>query len=374
MHRRRFLQSALALAATPRFVKAQAPKMPTEGIKLGFDTYSLRAFGWKALQFLDYAAALQLDAIQISSLDDFESLDPAHLREVRAKAERLGIAIDAGTGCICPLSASWGKRSGTGRDAMLQGLQVANIVGAKSVRCFMGSLADRRTDPSRLEACMDETIKVFRSVRAEAQNLNVKIAIENHAGDMQARETLAIIQASGPDFVGACVDTGNPMWVMENPVLTMEVLGPYALTTHVRDSAVFEHAQGAAAQWVAMGDGNVDLPRIVALHKQLCPQSAMHLEIITGRPPQILPYFDPAFSRWFAHTPAADFVRFVDLAKHGRPFMGVMVVEDSGAAMKLPEYTAALRAQQRVDLERSFAYCKQTLGVGVASRLHPTGT
>ncbi len=58
---------------------------------------------------------------------------------------------------------------------------------------------------------------------------------------MQARETLTIIEESGKDFVGRCLDTGNPMWVMENPGHPLRCLGPYVVTTHVRDSAVFEH-------------------------------------------------------------------------------------------------------------------------------------
>jgi hypothetical protein len=148
----------------------------------------------------------------------------------------------------------------------------------------------------------------------------------------------------------------------------MEVLGPHVLTTHVRDSAVFEHPQGAAAQWVAMGDGNVDLAALVAMQQKLCPQAAMHLEIITGRPPQVLPYFDPSFWKWFQKTPASEFVRFVDLAKHGHPFMGVMVVEDASDAKKLPEFQAALKEQQRVDLERSLNFAKQSLGVGIKCR------
>ncbi|HEY3939311.1 MAG TPA: sugar phosphate isomerase/epimerase [Bryobacteraceae bacterium] len=366
MQRRAFLKAALRSSAAMA-VPLESVSAGQANLKLGFDTYSLRAFKWKSLQFLDYAASLKLDAIQISSLEDFESLDPGHLRQVRAKAERLGITIDAGTGCICPLSRSWLPSSGSGREAMLQGLRAASIVGAKSMRCVMGSMTDRRTTGSgpTLEACMEETIKIFRSVKSEAQDLNVKIALENHSGDMQAREVLAIIKESGPEFVGSCLDTGNPVWVMENPVVTMEILGPHVLTSHVRDSAIFEHPLGAAGQWVALGDGNVDLPAIIALHAKLCPQAAVNLEIITGRPPQILPYFDQTFWRWFEKMPGSEFVRFAELAKNGHPFMGVMTIEDAAAAKKLPEFSAALREQQRIDLERSFEYAKHTLGVGM---------
>ena len=44
-------------------------------IRLGFDTYSLRAFKWNATQFIEYAASQKLDSIQLSSLNDFESFE-----------------------------------------------------------------------------------------------------------------------------------------------------------------------------------------------------------------------------------------------------------------------------------------------------------
>lgn len=358
MQRRHFLQT---LAAAP--LLAAAPATP---IRLGFDTYSLRAFGWKSFELIDYAVAQGLDTIQFSSLDDFASLEPAHLKQVAERAARAGITIDGGTGCICPVSKSWTANLGTPELQITQGLEAAHHVGATSMRCYMGNSDDRQT-PEQLERCMDSTIQVFRKMRSRAQNLNVKIALENHAGDMTARETLAIIEQSGKDFVASCLDTGNPMWVMENPLTTMEVLGPYVVTTHVRDCAVFETPTGAAAQWVALGDGVVDLPQVVALHRQLCPQASMQLEIITGRPPRLLPYLQPDFWRNFAHLPAADFARFVRLAKQGHPFMGTMVIEDAPGP-KNAVFTGALREQQRVDLERSFAYAKSNLGVGVRAR------
>ena len=46
---------------------------------------------------------------------------------------------------------------------------------------------------------MESTIALFRSVRAEALDLGVRIALENHAGDMQAREVRTIIEESGKD-------------------------------------------------------------------------------------------------------------------------------------------------------------------------------
>jgi sugar phosphate isomerase/epimerase len=340
------------------FLPLSAAETP---VKLGFDTYSLRAFKWKGIQLLDFAAAQKLDTIQFSALEDYGGLDTQNLGKVKDRAAQLNISIDSGMGCICETSKSFKGRPA--REQLLEGLQVAKTVGSKVMRCYMGS-ADDRQGPGGIERHMETTIKLFRSVRAEAMDMGVKIAIENHAGDMQARETRAVIEESGKEFVASCLDTGNPVWTIEDPFVTLEVLAPYVVTTHVRDSCVFEHPRGAAFQWVALGDGNVDLPRFVSEFRRLCPQSTMQLEIITGRPPRVMPYFEADFWKAYSKMPATEFARFVALARSGHPFMGAMVIEDV-PGKRPPVMDEALKEQQRVDLERSFEYARKTLNVGL---------
>lgn len=187
MQRRAFLQTALQAAASAAFAipqrHAAAEETGAVPIRLGFDTYSLRAFRWKAMQLLDYAAAQKLDTIQISSSGDYESLDAAHLARVKEHAASLGIALDAGIGCICPTSTSWNVKNGDPVENLALGLRVA------------------------------KAIQVLRVSRAGDRGM--RIGLENHAGEMQAREVRTIIEETGKDFVGACLDTGNPMWVVE---------------------------------------------------------------------------------------------------------------------------------------------------------------
>src|SRR6516164_7852098 len=133
MHRRMFLQSAAAGAAS-----AAASPAEEAGINLGFDSYSVRAFGWKAPQLLDYTASLKLDTIQFSDMANYESLELAYLQRIKDQAARLGIAIDGGMGCICPSSKSFNRNGPPARERLLQGLRAANAVGARSMRCYMG--------------------------------------------------------------------------------------------------------------------------------------------------------------------------------------------------------------------------------------------
>lgn len=370
MDRRRFLQSIPAAAMAASAVSSSAaadsplPPAPDVPIKLGFDTYSLRAFKWKAEQLVEYAAGLKLDTIQLSSLDDFESREPAYLQKVKDLAARHKMTLDGGTGCICPSSKSFSKDGPEARERVLEGLRVAKAIGAKAMRCYMGSSADR-LGPLPIEAHIENTVKVLKSVRQEALDMGVKIAVENHDGDMQARETRMLIEAAGRDFVGSNLDTGNPIWVVEDPLLTLETLAPYVVTSHIRDSVVFAQERGAAGQWVALGQGSIDFKQFTARFREMCPKASMQLEVITGRPPRVLPYFEGDFWKPLPKALAWEFARFTALVRHGHTYMGPMVIEDITGEKPLPVMAEALKEQQRVDLERSLEFAKKGLNVGV---------
>src|SRR6185436_14165112 len=183
--------------------QAQTPS----GIRLGFDSYSLRAWHWNAIQFIDYAAGLKLDTIQLSSLNDYESLAPAYLQRVKDRAAAAGIVLDGGIGCICSSSKSWTGKEGTPTAYLLKGIGVSKAIGATSMRCFLGSSDDRRGGVP-IEAHIENTVKTLKAVRQQALDAGVKIAVENHSGDMQARELKMLIEEAGKDYVAACLDTG----------------------------------------------------------------------------------------------------------------------------------------------------------------------
>ena len=350
MLRRSFLQLAPAAAAAPGRAAAPAKAL------IGIDTYSVRSFRWKAIELLDYSARLGLNTIQISNLNEYESLEETHLGKVKAHALRLGIAIDCGIGCVATTTASANKKADPVK-SLVQGLEVAKFMGARAMRCFLGSPADRR-GPLPMEAHIESSVKVFRAARSRALDLGVKIAVENH-GDFDAAEVKTLIEEAGRDCVGVCLDTGNPMNLLEDPMSTVETLAPYAATSHFRDSVLFETPRGAAFQWVALGEGTVGIDRVMRRFHQLCPEAPVQLEIITGRPPTEVPYLEESFWKAFPNKKAAEFARFVALARKGGPFMGAMMI--GGPGRQPPEYAAALKEQQRVDLERSIEFAKKIL-------------
>ena len=330
-------------------------------MKLGVDIYSVRSQGWDAFQHLEYGAKIGLDVVHFSDLSPFASLQDDYLKSVKARADELGLTIEAGMLSICPISNIFDASRGTAVEQIREMLHVADVLGSPILRAVQGTGPDRK-DAVGLRARIDATVETLKAVRSECLDLGIKMAIENHGGDMQGWELQGLIEAAGPEFVGACIDTGNPFMALESPFVTLEHLAPYVITSHIRDTSIWAHPQGAAIQWTAMGDGNIGIREWVAEYKRLCPNAPFSLEIITGNQPRVMNYLEPECWRGFEDVKAQEFARFEKLARNGVPFMGTMVI---GGGPNLPaEYQAAMVAQQRYDLERSVRFCREELGIG----------
>jgi len=327
----------------------------TSQLKLGFDNYSLRELDWKAPRLLEYAGSLNLDAILLSDLDVFESQTESYLKEIKTRADDLGLEIQVGMLSICPGSKMFDPRRGTAEEQLKLTIRTAQSLGSSVARCVLGHIDDRRSNGG-IEARMAETIQVLRNVRSFTLDSGVRIAVENHAGDMQAWELIALIEEAGREFVGVTMDSGNATWAMEDPLHNLEILGPYAVSTGIRDSAVWETEEGAVLQWTAMGEGTVNWKRYFSRFAELCPNTPVQLETISGRPNPI-PYLRDEFWDAFPKARIREFMKFVAIAKRGSPRQPFTV--PSGRDPK-----AAEQEFQKAELERSVGYCKEVLGLG----------
>jgi len=349
------LGAAGVASAVPGYGFAAADE---KKIKLGFDNFSLRAFNFKAPQLIRYAAAQKVDVLLLSDLDVYESLDADYLQKVRTQADRAGIELHAGTGSICPTSKSynadkWGKAEDHAR--LL--IRTAKHLGTSVARCYLGSRRDRDGEGG-IERHVEEMVTVLKAVRSEAEDAGVRIAVENHAGDMQAWELVGLIEAAGKGFVGATMDPGNATWTMEDPMVNLEILGPHAVTAGIRDTAVWETESGAGCMWANMGRGVVDWPAYVAKFRDVCPQCPFVLEIISYKWGNEMKYLEPDFWSRYPKARAPEFARFIALAKRGKPY------ELPPGRPAGPASAQVEQAQQKFDLEESLKYCREVLGLG----------
>ena len=358
--RRDFLKNVSAAAAAATLAPsalAQAagtPKKP--GIKLGLDNFAVRAMKWKAPQLIDYAAKLNTDSLFITDFGPFEKFDDDYLRDIRKMAADKGLQIQLGSWSICPTSKSFKKDWGTAEEHLALGIRMAKALGSPVFRVIQGTAEDRKTEGG-IDARIADTVKVLKSQRSKAIDAGVKVAVENHAGDMHSTELVRLIEEAGRDYVGANIDSGNACWTMEDPLQNLENLGPYVATSSLRDSAIWEYEDGAKVQWTAMGDGYMDLKTYFKRFAELCPGVPVHIETISGfaRP---IPYLKPDLWKVWPNMRAADFAKFVALARKGKPF--TTVKNPQGATREETEQLG-----QKAEIERSIKYCQQVLGLGL---------
>ncbi len=318
----------------------EAPK-----VRFGLDLFSVRSQDWTPIQSLDWCAQRHIKVVHFSEIRFLHGLEPDNLKRIRAHAEQLGIDLEIGMRSICPTSTLFDKSQGTAEEQLGRMVEAARIIGSPIVRCVLGSAEDRR-GPGGIESHIEDMAKVLHNSRSRVVDSGLKIAIENHAGDMQARELKTLVERAGTDFVGVCLDSGNPLWTIENPHLTLETLAPYVLTSHVRDSAVWRTEHGAAVSWTRMGEGNVDIEGYIRSFIRKCPGRALSLEVIvTG--PRMFNYLDPPFWELYRNTPAWEFAQFVSFAEKGTPRPApAPLPKDQAAARELQDVEASIRWTQ----------------------------
>jgi 3-oxoisoapionate decarboxylase len=345
MNRRHFLQSSafsVAAAATSQLRAAQ-PKL-----MIGMDHFSVRATGWKAAQQIDYAASLKLDTCFISELSVFESFEDAYLEGLKDQADKAGIKLYVGTGGVCPSSNTWKPTYGTPEETLALTIKAAKKLGSPVARCYLGNQKDRSSDGG-IQKHIEATIAVIQANRSRAENEGIKIAIENHAGDMQSHELISLIEAAGKSYVGANIDPGNAVWAMEEPMAHLEALGPYTICSSVRDSMAWEDENGAVIQWTAIGEGLVDFAAYAKRFAELAPGVPLQVETISGFAKPMTWKKDDFWAPFPGYRDTPAFKAWVAFTQKGKPIPSFKAPD--GPAKKDAEI-----AYQKAELERSIRW------------------
>jgi sugar phosphate isomerase/epimerase len=340
---RRIFLAGLGAAAALRAAQASSVKF---GVELG----CISSAKFTPFQYLDYLARIGVEAAQFSaSTLGVNPMNPDQdvIRRVREYAAKLNITTPAfSASSICPSSSAFNSKLGTAEEQIAAGLKLARLMDAKAMRAVVGGFKERPD----IETHMRNTAQVLKGMRSQILESGVKIALENHGGDFQAREMKALVEDVGPDILGICLDSGNPLWMMEDPHSTLELLGPYAAWSHVRDTAVWRVPEGVAVRWVNMGEGNVDIDGWIKKFMKMHPGMPITFENIVSGPPRIIRVFDEATFKDYPKMPASELSRFLKLAEAGKPV----------PATPLPE--GKTRSQQQLDdLETCVRYTRKML-------------
>jgi sugar phosphate isomerase/epimerase len=285
---------------------------------LGLDVFSLRSQGLSAIEVLELCAARGVGVVHFSEPRLLGATSADALRDVRICAQELGLALEAGMLSIASGATIFNAAAGSAEAQLSQAIDLSSALGSPIVRCVVGTFRDR-VRPGGIDARTAEALAVINAVRTRAVDAGVRIAVENHAGDLQSRELQALVEEAGTDCVGVCLDAGNAFWAMEDPLAVLETLAPYVLTSHTRDTAVRATGAGAEVAWTRMGEGNIGIDAYLDRFQALCPGKPVMLEVIVMPAPRLLPYRDPQFRAGYPRMTADDFQRFANRVEHAAP-------------------------------------------------------
>ena len=192
---------------------------------IGLSTY---AFFWRwsaagtgslsLAGMLSAASELDVAVFQICDYPPIESMSGAQLRDVRTRAEDLGLALELGT-------------RGTAPAHLEHYLEIAGVLGASFVRTMLTAVD---AEPNPTHDSHDRQIELLQSVVPTYAQQGVTLGLETYE-EVSMDDLIAVIEGVDSPNLGICLDPGNCVARLEYPAKVIERSAPYVVNMHVKD-------------------------------------------------------------------------------------------------------------------------------------------
>jgi sugar phosphate isomerase/epimerase len=164
-------------------------------------------------------------------------------------------------------------------------LRVAKEAGIRVLRtvCMNGRRYETYDAAEQFRQFADQSWTALQLAEPVARRHGIRLAVENHK-DWRIDEMLGWLKRLSSEHVGVCLDTGNSIALLEEPHEVVEAYAPWTFTTHLKDMGVAEYDDGFLLSEVPLGQGFLDLPRVIATLHKARPDVRLNLEMITRDP------------------------------------------------------------------------------------------
>ncbi len=203
--------------------------------------------GLSAEAFVDLLRQFGADGGQMD-ITQLASTEPGYLDGIKRRLDESKLFLELAVG---------GKAlEDEARFAEVAG--VARRLGASRLRVAL--LNGRRYEDFKSREAWLEFADHWRQTLPRAKGFlerqRLAVGIENHK-DWRTEELVALIRSVDSPWFGACVDFGNNVSFLEDPLETVTALAPYAVTTHLKDMAVRPYERGFELSEVPLGTGHL---------------------------------------------------------------------------------------------------------------------
>lgn len=311
--RREFLTTltaaGVAVYATPgaarRFEEMELPPKAKIGVATTAMSMHMNGLGvaepmrGDPVRYLEYCRSLGAGGVQTAVRTD--------LPRFKAKLEELGMFYEG--------EAALPHHPDDDLSAFEQSMLQAKELGANCVRAVsrqppggnrryetFATYEDYRAWQAQADAVVEKVMPIV-------DRIGVGLALENHK-DRTSEEHLAVLERYSSEHLGALIDPGNNMSLMEDPVETIERLGPYAMANSMKDMGVAPYAEGFLLSEVRFDTGINDQAALFEMMRRHNPRINFVQEIITRDPLQV-PILTPGYWNSLPGFKAEDVARFM---------------------------------------------------------------
>jgi sugar phosphate isomerase/epimerase len=282
--RREFIKGGLAVSMAAMYgAKLSAQDLPpisvvgisSAGMGNNRDGMGLRpALGDDAMAFIEYCRSLGAGGVQFSPAGDLVAL--------RRRLDELGMWFEGNARPPRSLSESTDAFEQSLRDTLAMGGNVVRYV-SRMPEGATGRRYESFTSLAQFEAWRDEANAIVMKCLPIAERLGVKIALENHK-DRTVDEHVDFLKTASSEYLGALVDPGNNLSLIELPEETCAKLAPYVLMVSMKEMGVAPYEDGFLLSEVRMGEGATDQMALWNILKAGNPSLRFAAEMITRDP------------------------------------------------------------------------------------------
>lgn len=181
------------------------------------------------LDVIDFCAAQNLDAVELTSYYFPNPLTPEFIRDIKERTFRLGLEISGtaiGNDFCLPEGPDREKQLKLCRDW----IDFSAEMGAPVIRIFAGRVSRGQTEEQALDLCV---AGINESLNYAAEK-GVVLALENHGGiTATSEQLLKIVSRVQPSkWFGVNFDSGN--FHTPDPYADLEKIAPYAVNAQIK--------------------------------------------------------------------------------------------------------------------------------------------
>jgi sugar phosphate isomerase/epimerase len=294
------------------------------------------------LAFVEHCHALGAGGVQVG----IGARDQAYLKQLRKKLDAFGMYLEG----IVRLPAD---RADVDRfDAEVRSAKEAGAAVARTV-LLNGRRYETFGSAAEFDRWAERSFRSLGLAEPVVARHGVRLAVENHK-DYRADEQVAVLKRIDSRQVGVCLDTGNSIALLEEPMEFIEALAPWAFTTHFKDMAVAEYEDGFLLAEVPLGDGFLDLKKVIETLRRSRPDIRFNLEMIT-RDPLRVPCLTAKYWTTFEALPGRHLARVLRMVRENKPRQPLARISNLSREQQL--------AVEEANVRKSLAYARDHLAL-----------